>query len=131
MLNYKRPNLVPEGVDFTMLLDIDAEVSTNGTKPMDSEILAEVCGINNAVLSDNDQDDDKDGAVRCQHVRIQRKFTKQLRYSQSSVYCENGKDIQAAVQICSTLAFHDIIINKKKQTITFFFVFKFLLTKFF
>ena len=46
-----------------MLLDIDSEV-TNGTKPTDSEILAEVCGINNAVLNDNYQDDDdEDSAV--------------------------------------------------------------------
>ena len=39
-------------------------VSTNGAKSTDIEILEEVCGINNAVLSDNDQDyDDEDGAV--------------------------------------------------------------------
>ena len=41
-----------------MLLDIDVEISTNSAKPADSEILAEVCGINNAVLRDNNQDDD-------------------------------------------------------------------------
>ena len=45
---------MPEDGDFTMLLDIDAKVSTNGAKPTDSEILAEICGINNAVLSDNE-----------------------------------------------------------------------------
>ena len=58
---------MPEDVDFTMLLDIDAEVSINDAKPTDSEILAEVCGFDYAVLSDNNQDD------------------------------ENGKDIRAAV----------------------------------
>ena len=39
-----------------------------------------------------------------------------------SLCCENGKDIRAAVQICSTLAFRDLIINKKQQTITSFFL---------
>ena len=59
----------------------------------DSEILAEVCGTNNAVLSDNDQDDVTMKMVRCQHVRIRRKLTKQLRYSQSSVYIVKAERI--------------------------------------
>ena len=120
-LKDKRPNLVPEGVDLTMLLDIDAEVSTNGAKPTDSEILAEVCGTNNAVLNDNDQDDDdEDGAVPT------RPNTEEINQAieiltKLSLYCESGKDIQAAVQIRSTLAFRDLLINKKQQTITSFF----------
>ena len=57
-----------------MILDIDAEGSTNSPKPTDSAILADVYGINNVVLSDNNQDD------------------------------ENRKDIRAAVQMCSRLA---------------------------
>ena len=39
-----------------------------------------------------------------------------------SLYCENGKDIRAAVQICPTLVFRDTIINKKQQTIASFFI---------
>ena len=117
-LKDKRPNLVSEGVDFNMLLDIDAEVSTNCTKPTDSEILAEVCGINNAVLSDNDQDDDdEDGAVPTRPNTEEINQTIEI-LTKLSLYCENGKDIRADVQICSTLAFRDLIINKKQQTMT-------------
>ena len=29
-----------------------------------------------------------------------------------SLYCQNGKDIRASVQICSTLVFRDIIISQ-------------------
>ena len=36
------PDEVPEELNAATLLDIDAELSTNGDKPSDSEILAEV-----------------------------------------------------------------------------------------
>ena len=66
--------------------------------------------------TNNDQDDDdEDSATPTrpnteeinQEIEILTKF---------SLYCENGQNIQAAVQICSILAFRDIIISKKQRT---------------
>ena len=44
-INYfceRLPNEVPEEPNTAVLMDIDAELSTNGDKPSDAEILAEV-----------------------------------------------------------------------------------------
>ena len=38
------PNEVPEELNEALLLDIDAELSTNGDKPSDAEILVKVQG---------------------------------------------------------------------------------------
>ena len=38
------PDEVPEELNAAVLLNIDAELSTNGDKPSDAEILAEVRG---------------------------------------------------------------------------------------
>ena len=47
------PEEAPEELNTTDLLDIDAELSTNGEKPSDAEIIAEIRGE----VPDNDEDE--------------------------------------------------------------------------
>ena len=48
------PDEVPEELNAAVLLDIDAELSTNGDKPSDAEILAKVRG--KAIQEEDDTD---------------------------------------------------------------------------
>ena len=47
------PEEAPEELNATDLLDVDAELSTNGEKPSDAEIIAEIRGE----VPDNDEDE--------------------------------------------------------------------------
>ena len=47
------PEEAPEELNTTDLLDVDAELSTNGEKPSDAEIIAEIRGE----VPDNDEDE--------------------------------------------------------------------------
>ena len=47
------PEEAPEELNTTNLLDVDAELSTNGEKPSDAEIIAEIRGE----VPDNDEDE--------------------------------------------------------------------------
>ena len=64
-------------------------------RPQLHEILSEVCGINNAVLIDNNQDDDDEtGAVPTRPNTEEIKQAIEI-LAKLSLYCENGKDIRS------------------------------------
>ena len=83
-----------------------------------SSTYADVSGINNAVLSDNDQHDgDEDGTVP---TCLNKEKINQAIEIQSSVYIVKMEKISELRTNMFNISIGDIIINKKQQTIASF-----------
>ena len=112
------PDEVPEELNAVVLLDIDAELSTNGDKPSDAEILAEVRG--EAIQEEEDDIDvvyDEPPAPPSafeveKAIEVLQQFT---------VFCDEGDDLREVLSKVNTYSQRAIAKRKKQEAIKDYF----------
>ena len=118
-LRERLPEEALEELNATDLLDVDAELSTNGEKPSDAEIIAE---IRSEVPDDKDQTDIDfvidDPKVPPTEIEIE-KATEAL--EELSMFCEDGEILRTAVSNVNRLSQIAMLKCKKQKTIKDYF----------
>ena len=93
-------------------MDVDAELSTNGEKPSDAEIIAEIRG---EVPNDKDETDIDfvidDPKVPPTEIEIEKAIEA---LEELSMFCEDGEVLKTAVSNVSRL-FQIAMLKRKKQ----------------
>ena len=94
-LRERLPEETPEELNATDVLDVDAELSTNGENPSDAEIIAEIRG---EVTDDKDETDIDfvidDPKVPPTEIEIEKAIEA---LEELSMFCEDGEILRTAV----------------------------------
>ena len=109
------PDEVPEELNAAVLLDFDAELSTNGDKPSDAEILAEV--RREAIQEDDDIDvvyDNQSAPPSAFEAEKATEFRQQF-----TLFCD--EDLQEVLLKVNTYSQRAIAKRKKQKTIKDYF----------
>ena len=108
----------PDKLNVTDLLDVDAELSTNGEKTSDAEIIAEIRG---EVPDDEDETDIDfvidDPKVPSTEIEIE----KAIEALELSIFCEDGEILRSAVSNVNRLSQIARLKRKKQKTIEDYF----------
>ena len=111
-LRERLPEEVTEELNATDLLDVDAELSTNGEKPSDAEIIAEIRG---EVTDDEDETDIDfvidDPKVPPTEIEIDKAIEA---LEQLCMFCEDGEILRTVVSNVNRLS--QIAMLKHKKT---------------
>ena len=106
------PKEALEELNATDLLDVDAELSTNGEKPRDAEIIAEIRGE----VPDDEDETDIDFVIddpKVPHTEIEiEKAIEAL--EEPSMFCKYGEILRTAVSNVNQLS--QIAMVKRKKT---------------
>ena len=113
------PKEALEELNATDLLDVDAELSTNGEKPSDAEIIAEIRG---EVPDDEDETDIDfvidDPKVLPTEMEIEKAIEA---LEELSMFCEDGEILRTAVSNVNLLSQISMLNRKKQKTIQGYF----------
>ena len=113
-LREQLPEEAPEKLNATDLLDVDVELSTNGEKPSDSEIIAEIRG---EVPDDEDENDIDfvidDPKVPPTEIEIEKAIEA---LEELSMFCKDGEILRTAVSNVNRLSQIAMLKRKKQKT---------------
>ena len=109
----------PEELNATDLLDVDAELSTNGEKPSDVEIIAEIRGE----VSDDEDEIDIDFVIDDPKVPpTENEIEKAIEaLEELSMFYEDGKILRTAVSNVNRLSQIAMLKRKKQKSIEDYF----------
>ena len=113
------PEEASEELNATDLLDVDAELSTNGEEPSDTEVIAEIRGE----VSDDEDETDIDFAIddpKVPPTEIEREKAIET-LEELSMFCEDGKILRTAVSNVNRLSQIAMLKRKKQKTIEDYF----------
>ena len=109
------PEEAPEELNATDLLDVNAELSTNGEKPSDAEIIAEIRG---EVPDDEDETDIEfvidDPKVLPKEFEMEKAIEA---LEELSMFCKDGEILRTAVSYVNQLSQIAMLKSKKQKTI--------------
>ena len=106
-------------LNATDLLDVDAELSTNGEKPSDAEIIAEIRG---EVPDDEDETVIDFGIDDPKVLPAEIKIEKEIKaLEELSMFCEDGEILRAAVSNVNRLSQIAMLKRKKQKTMKDYF----------
>ena len=113
------PKEALEELNATDLLDVDAELSTNGEKPSDAEIIAEIRGE----VPDDEDETDIDFVIddpKVPHTEIEiEKAIEAL--EEPSMFCKDGEILRTAVSNVNRLSQMAMFKRKKQKIIKNYF----------
>ena len=104
------PDKVPEELNAAVLLDTDAKLSTDGDKPSDAEILAEVWG--EAIQEEDDTNFVYDELPALPSAFGVEKAIEVLQ--QFRLFCDEGEDLQKVLSKVNTYS-QRATANRKEQ----------------
>ena len=122
-INYfceRLPNEVPEEPNTAVLMDIDAELSTNGDKPSDAEILAEVWG--EAIQKEEDDINIVYNESPAPSSAFEPEKAMEV-LQQLTLFCDEGEDLQKVLWKVNT--YLQRVIAKRQKTVKDYFKLRF------
>ena len=112
------PEESPEELNAADILDPDAELSTNGEKPSDAEIIAEIRGE----VPDDEDETDIDFVIDDPKVPpTEIEIEKAIEALELSMFCEDGEILRTAVSNVNRLSQIAMLKRKKQKTIEDYF----------